>query len=166
MLVDFSEFLEGIVTTIEYVVRACLIGYHLHCLGIVDRSSSDVVESWHLCLYVVKDMSLNTTFLLAELRPPEHRQTERYGGGIKGIHLATELENVCHTLLSCLLHHEEGELLKDAVVTILICRGKRCLGYGLAAQAKMKAFPPMCFKPDYQVSQALAITELAEHQCK
>ena len=76
-------------------------------------------------------MSLDTTFLLAELRPPEHRQAERYRRGVECIHLASELEYVLRPLLPGLRHHVESELLKNAVVAVLV-------GCGL-------------FRPDYRL---------------
>ena len=79
-----------------------------------------MIEGRHLCLQVIEDVSLDTTFLLAELRPPEHRQAERCRRGVKCIGLASELEYVRCPLFRGLPHHVESEILKDAVVAVLV----------------------------------------------
>lgn len=92
-----------------------------------------MIECRHLCLQVIKDVSLDTTLLLAELRPPEHRQTERYRRGVKCIDLASGLEYVRRPFLPGLLHHAESKLLKDAVVAVLVGCGQCRLGDGLSS---------------------------------
>ena len=86
-----------------------------------------MIEGWHLCLQVIENVSLDTAFLLAELRPPEHRQAERYRRRVECIDLASELEDICCPFLPGLRHHIEGKLLKDAVVAIPIGRSQRRL---------------------------------------
>ena len=92
-----------------------------------------MVEGWHLCLKVIEDVSLDTTFLLAKLRPPEHRQTERYCRRVECIYLASELEYIRCPLLLGLRHHVEGKLLEDAIVTVLVSCSKSRLGNGLSS---------------------------------
>ena len=92
-----------------------------------------MVEGWHLCLKVIEDVSLDTTFLLAKLRPPEHRQTERYRRRVECIDLASELEYVRRALLLGLRHHVESELLKDAIVAVLVGCSQCRLGDGLSS---------------------------------
>ena len=125
-----------------------------------------MIEGWHLCLQVIEDVSLDTAFLLAELRPPEHRQTERYRRGVECIDLASELEDVCCPFLPGLRHHVEGKLLKDTKVAVLIGRSQRRLGDGLSSQAEVEALGPMGFYSHYHIAQTLTVTELAEHQSK
>ena len=126
------KFLEVVIASVEDVVSICLIRNFLHSPGIVNRSSGDVIEGWYLCLQVIEDVSLDTTFPLTELSPPEHRQTEGNRCGIKRIDLASELENVLCPLLPSLRHHVESELLKDAIVSVLISSSQCCLGNGLS----------------------------------
>ena len=75
---------------------------------------------------------LDTTFLLAELRPPEHRQAERYRSRVECIDLVSELEYVRSPLLPGLRHHVESKLLKDAIVAVLVGCGQRRLSDGLS----------------------------------
>ena len=91
-----------------------------------------MIEGWHLCLQVIKDVSLDTPFLLAKLRPPEHRQTEWYRRGIECIDLSSKLEYVCRPFLPGLSHHVESELLEDAIVAVLVGSSQRRLGDGLS----------------------------------
>ena len=63
---DTVKLLEVVVATVEYIVSICLIGNFLHGLGVIDRSSGDVIEGWHLCFQIIEDMSLDTAFLLAD----------------------------------------------------------------------------------------------------
>ena len=86
-----------------------------------------------MCLQVIEDVSLDTIFLLSELRPPEHRQTERYRRGVECIDLASELEDVCCPFLPGLRHHVESELLKDAIVAVLVGCSQCRLGDGLSS---------------------------------
>ena len=125
-----------------------------------------MIEGWHLCLQVIEDVSLDTAFLLAELRPPEHRQTERYRRGVECIDLASELEDVCCPFLPGLRHHVEGKLLKDTEVAVLIGRSQRSLGDGLSPQTEVETLGPMGFKSHYHIAQTLTVTELTEHQSK
>ena len=104
----------------------------LHSLGIIDGGCGDVVEGRHLCLQVIEDVSLDTTFLLTKFRPLEHRQTERYRRRVECIYLASELECVRCPLLPGLRHHVEGKLLEDAIVTVLVGCSQRRLGDGLS----------------------------------
>lgn len=77
-------------------------------------------------------MSLDTTSLLAKLRPPEHRQTEWYCRGIECVDLAYKLEHVFRPFLSDLSHHAGSELLEDAIVALLVGSSQRRLGNGLS----------------------------------
>ena len=91
-----------------------------------------MIEGWHLCLQVIEYVSLDTAFLLAELRPPKHRQAERYRRRVECIDLTSKLENVCCSFLPGLRHHVEGKLLKYVEVAVLIGRSKCRLGDGLS----------------------------------
>lgn len=66
-------------------------------------------------------MYLYTAFPLSKLCPPKHLQTEVDGRGVESINIATEFEDVFATSLSCLANEVESELLKDAIIPILIC---------------------------------------------
>ncbi len=65
-----------------------------------------------------------------------------------------------------MLHHVESKLLKDAIVTVLIGCCQRRLGDRLSPQTEVEALGLMSFKCHYQVSQALTVAELPEHQSK
>ena len=127
------KFFEVVVASVEYIVSVCLIGDFLHSLGVIDRGCGDVVEGRYLCLQVIEDMSLDTTFLLAKLRPSEHRQAERYRRRVECIHLASEPEYVRCPPLPGLRHHVESKLLKDTIVTVLVGSSQSRLGDGLSS---------------------------------
>ena len=66
-----------------------------------------MVEGWHLCLQVIEDVSLDATFLLSELRPPENFQTQVYRGWIESVYIAIKFEDVNATFLSHLAYKIE-----------------------------------------------------------
>ncbi len=119
-------------------------------------------EFWDLSLHVIRDMGFDTTFLLAELRPPEHRKTQIYSGGVKGVDVATELEDVGRPLPLSLSNHMIREVLKDAIIPILIGSGKSRFRH-LFANSEVVALRSMRIQSNNQIPQTYAIGKLAEH---
>lgn len=69
------QLFEVMVGTVENIVRTWFKGDFFHCLWIVNRCVGDVKELRNLRLHVIESVNFHTSFLLAELRPPEYRQT-------------------------------------------------------------------------------------------
>ena len=104
-------------------------------------------ESRHLCFYVIERMHLDAAFVLAELRPLEHRKAQVDGGGIEGIDMAVKLEDFLYSAPSGLRNHIEGELLEDAVVALLVGFAKIAPRHGFT-YSEMIEFPGMGFHRD------------------
>ena len=84
-------------------------------------------------------MGFDAPFPLAELCPPENGKAQRYGRRIKRVDIPVKFEDIRHPFLSGLIHHEKGELLKDAIVPILVGSGESGFGDGFAAHAEVIA---------------------------
>ena len=54
--------------------------------------------------------------------------------------MATQIEDISYTFCSRLVHHEERELLKYAVVSVLICCGESGFTNHFSAKPKVIAF--------------------------
>ena len=108
-------------------------------------------ESWHLRFEIVQDMGFDAPFSLAELSPPENGKAQRYGRRIKRVDIPVKFEDTRHPFLPGLHHHEESELLKDAVVSILVSCGESGFGDGFAAHAEVIALRPMSLQCNDQV---------------
>lgn len=77
-----------------------------------------------------------------------------------------QFENIICSFAPGFLHHEECELFKDAIVSILIRCGKSRFGDWFSAHAKVISFRLMSFKSNYYIAKAFTIAELTEHECK
>lgn len=49
-----------IISTVKYVVEACLVGDFVHCFGIVSRCCGYMEEGRNLCLHIVQSMYFDT----------------------------------------------------------------------------------------------------------
>ena len=74
-------------------------------------------------------------------------------------------EDVCCSFLASLLHHEEGKVFKDPVVTILIGCCKCRFGYWITPHAKVVTLGLVSLQCNDNITQTLTITELSEHEC-
>lgn len=114
------EFCEGVVATVEHVVRSGFIRDDRHGLRVVDGGGGDVVERRDVCLQVVENVGLHAALAPAEPCPGENREAQGNGRGIEGVHAAAQAEDLRRALPARLLHHGERELLEDAEVTSLV----------------------------------------------
>lgn len=64
-----------------------------------------------------------------------------------------------------LFHHEEGKVFKDPVVTILIRCGKCRFRYWITPHSKVITFGLVSLQCNDNITQALTVTELSEHEC-
>ena len=119
-----------IVTSIEDIMRTRLIGNLWHGLRVVNIRRRNMHKSRDLCLNVVKRVHLNTTLMLAELRPLEHRKTQINRGRVEGIDMPLDLEDFVNSALPRLLNHELGIVLDDMIVTLLVGFAKIASGDG------------------------------------
>ncbi len=120
-------------------------------------------ERRHRGLQVVEEVYLHTTLPLAELGPPEDRQAKRYRGRVKRIDVPVQLEDVVYPFLAGLAHHEEGVVLEDPIVPVLVGSGQGCLGHGLGAHSHVIALRLVGFQGNNQVSKTFSTAELPEH---
>ena len=80
--------------------------------------------------------------MLTEPRPFEHRQTEVDGGRVKGVDMTVKLEDFLYPAPAGFRNHEEGELLEDAVVTLLVSFAKIAPSHG-PSDSEVINFPGM-----------------------
>ena len=73
-LVDSVELPESIITTVENVVRALLVGNLIHGLGVMHRRCRDMVVGRDGCFQIVQEVHLHPAFLPSELSPPKDRK--------------------------------------------------------------------------------------------
>ena len=161
--VDAVESLEVVVASVEDVERSRLVGYHVHRLHVVYRSWSDVDEGRNLGLDFVHRVDLDAAFGGAEFRPFEHAQAQVDCGRVERIDVAVKLEDVGDPSPPRFVYHTVSEVLEDAEVPVLVGLGQ-VASCGLLSETEPVTFLVMSFQRDNQVSQALAIGQLAKHQ--
>ena len=120
-------------------------------------------EGWNLSLYVVQSVYFDTTLMLTKLSPWEQLKTEVNRCRVEGIDVTIKFEDVRRVAFASLLYHVEGEVLKDAIVTILIRLGKVASG-DVFSDTKMVAFLLMRLQCNNQVTKTRTVAELAKHQ--
>ena len=81
-------------------------------------------ECWYLGLNVVESMYFNTTLMFAKLCPPEYVQTQIYRRRVECIDIAVQFEDVNGAFTPSFINKKINKILKDAIVSILICSGK------------------------------------------
>ena len=161
--VDAVEALEVVVAAVEDVERSRLVGYHVHRLHIVNRRRGDVDEGRYLGLDIVHRVDLDTAFGGAELCPLEHAHAQVDGGRVERIDVAVKLEDVGDPPPPRFVYHAVGEVLEDAEVPVLVGLGQ-VASCGLLPETESVTLLVMGFQRYDQVTQALAIGQLAEHQ--
>lgn len=105
---------------------------------------------------IIKRVHLDPTFVLAEFSPLEHRQTEVYGCGVKGVYMTVKLEDFLYPPTAGLRNHEEGKLLEDAVIALLVSFAKIAPRHRFT-DTEMVEFPCMGFHSDDEIAQTLSI---------
>ena len=73
------------------------------------------------CLLSQVYVSIRIHFPAADPRLSRH--TEVYGGAVKRIDVAFQIKHFGRPLMSCFRYHVVGKILKDAVVSPLVCFG-------------------------------------------
>ena len=101
-------------------------------------------------------MHLDATLMLTEPRPFEHRQTEVDGGRVKGVDMTVKLEDFLYPAPAGFRNHEEGELLEDAVVALLVSLAKITPRYGFS-DPEMIYLTGMGLHSNDEISETLAI---------
>ena len=162
-LVNLEESREGVVSAVEHVIGTGLARNLAHHPGVEHRCLGDKEKGWHQNLQVVQEVNLHAAFALAELGPPEDRQAKRNRRRVERIDVPVQLEDVVYPLPAGLIHHIEGEALKNPIVTVLVGGGKRCLCDRVPTQSEVVTLRLVGFQSDYQVAQAFPIAKLPEH---
>ena len=79
--------------------------------------------------------------------------------------MAVKLEDFLYPPLACFRYHEEGELLEDAVVALLVSLAKITSRYGFS-DSEVIDLACMRFQCDDKIPKALPIRKLPEHHRK
>ena len=163
--VDLVEVAEIVVTSVEDVVGILLIRYLRHHLTVMHRCCRNMHVCRDLRFDIVQGVHLDSSFVLSKTGPPEHIETQVDGRGIEGVNVAVQVENLGRTLLSGGLDHVESELLEDAIIPIFVGFGEvaSCHAFSHSEVVKLAL---MSLKGDDQITQTLAVAQLAEHHRK
>ncbi len=70
--------------------------------------------------------------------------------------MTVKLEDFLYPTLACFRYHEEGKLLEDSVVPLLVSFAKIATGHGFP-DSKMVDLARMCFKCDDKIPKTLTI---------
>ena len=73
--------------------------------------------------HVCSPLSKQLRPALSAADPRLSRHTEVYGGAVKCIDVAFQIKHFGRPLMSCFRYHVVGKILKDAVVSPLVCFG-------------------------------------------
>lgn len=73
--VDLEEFLEGVVATVEHVIRTRLVGNLAHPPGIVNRGLRGAEERWNGSLQIVRKWTFTPPFRFRNLA---HQKTDAH----------------------------------------------------------------------------------------
>lgn len=100
---------------------------------------------------------------LSELRPPEYTEAKVYGGRVKGVHVALDidLEIVTVTAFPGLAYQNVGELLEDPAVPFRIGLAEVAPGHG-GPEAQMVELGAVRLEAQHQVPHAVPCGQLAE----
>ena len=79
--------------------------------------------------------------------------------------MTAKLEDFLNPTFAGFRYHEESILLEDAVFPLLIGLAKIAPRHGLP-DSEMVELPCMGFHRNDEITQALAVRQLSEHQCK
>ena len=123
--VDSEKFRKCVVASVEHIIRAWLIRYGGHGLRVMHRRGGYVVERGDVRLQIVERVRLEASLFLSESRPSEHGKAQGDGCRIECVGLPLKHEYVRGAFSPCFSHHEEGKLLEDAVVAILVGHRER-----------------------------------------
>ena len=96
---------------------------------------------------------------------PEHRETKVYDGRVECVDMAFKLEEFVNPSLPSLLNHKLGEVLKNAIVALLVGFTKVATRHRFPHSEVVK-FAAVSFRCHYEVSQTLTIGQLSEHHRK
>ena len=162
-LVDAIQPFEVVVASVEHVESALLVWYLVHSVHVVDGSLRYVEECRNLGLQVIKRVDLNPSLRPAEAGPLVNAQAKVHGGRVEGVDVASKLKHVVDPLGTSLADHVVGVFLEDAVVPagVSLRQVAECYAF---AKAEMVALVAVGGDDQGQVSQALAVAQLAEHQ--
>lgn len=113
-------------------------------------------ENWHLRLYIIERVYLDSTLVLAKPCPPKHRQAQIHRGGNESIDVSAKFENVRDSSFASFTHEIVCKLLKYPIVAVLVgfCKVAFC---DMLAKPEVIALVAMHIYDDYQVSQALTV---------
>ena len=162
-LVDAVQPFEVVVASVEHVESALLVWYLVHGVHVVDRSLRDVEERRDLGLQVVKRVDLDPSLRPSEAGPLVNAQAKVHGGRVEGVNVASKFEHVVDPLGTGLADHVVGVFLEDAVVPAGVGLRQVAECYALS-KAQVIALVAVGGDDQGQVSQALAVAQLAEHQ--
>ena len=102
-------------------------------------SICDNRENRYVCLYVIQLVKFYSTFAVMKFCPAKYRQAERYGGGIKGIHLIKYKEILdTLTILSCNSNNLVCKILENAKFPYFVCFAEITASYTLAKAQMME----------------------------
>lgn len=156
---------EIIIATVENIMGAVLIRNFRHHLWIVDLYFGNMHESRNLSLNNVKRVHLDATLVLAEFSPLGHCQAKVNRGWTEDVNMTVKLKDFLSPPLACLSYHKESELLKDAVVPLLVSFAKIAHSHWLP-DSELIDLAGMGFQSDDEIPQALPVWKLPEYHHK
>lgn len=108
-------------------------------------------------------MDFYPTLSLTELRPAENREAEFDGCGIECVDSPTKVKYPRNIQTTSLFHHVVGELLKDAIIPVLVRFGQVAAGHRIYETEELR-LATVSINRYYQVSQTFASGELTERK--
>lgn len=160
---DAIQLRKEVVRPVKDVVGFGLHRDLPHRLGVMNRRRGNMEKSRHLGFDIVESMDFYPALSLPELRPAEDREAEFDGCGIECVDSSAKVEYLRNIQTTSLFHHVVGELLKDAIIPILVRFGQVATGHRISETEELR-LAAVSFNRYYQVSQTFASGELTEHK--
>jgi len=167
LAVDVVQSGKADVRPVHHIKAPGLIWDDVQYVDIVKAGIRDEQKVRHGCLHVIEGVHLYAPPGPAELRPPKNTQAKVYGGGVKGVHAAFQvnLEIVPVTAFPGLAHQCVGELLEDPVAPLFVGHPEIPSPNG-DAETQMVVFWTVRLKAQHQVAHAVPCGKLAEHHAE
>ena len=166
VLFNLKQSCQIPVTAIEDITCQRLIINHIHGIDVMNCGLGNMNHGRYMGGNVKLGVKFDSGLRASEPGPIEHRQTQVYGGGVKGIELAADAELSVDTCALCKLDHVVGECLEYMPVPMVVTTGKGYLADRLLPKSQMEGFLFMGAKYYCQLAQTSATEKLAEYQNK
>lgn len=160
---DAIQLRKEVVRPVKDVVGFGLHRDLPHRLGVMNRRRGNMEKSRHLGFNIVESMDFYPALSLPELRPAEDREAEFDGCGIECVDSSAKVEYLRNIQITSLFHHVVGELLKDAIIPVLVRFCQVATSYRVSETEELR-LAAVSLNRYYQVSQTFSSGELAEHK--